>query len=254
MRARLLAIVLAAIGIAACQQPAAPMDADQVLRRMSDKLAAASRFGVTARREVDADLLHGRDLQPQTSIKARVVRPNRIAVELEGSGEKRAIYSDGNSFTLQDIRKNLYSTAKLKTSLDDLGQQLERLYGFAPPMAEFVTSNPYDSIRARVSNLTYLGLADAGGIKCHRLSATGEVADAELFVGADDFLPRQLIATFRTMESKPQIRLYFSAWDLTPSWSDAELAFTPPAGAKQIPMRSVAEMQALMGDKAGKGK
>lgn len=229
------------------------MDADQVLRRMSDKLSATRRLAITARREVDADLLQGRDLQAQTAIKVRLVRPQKIVAELEGSGEKRAFYSDGNTFVLQDLNKNLYSTVSLKATLDDLGEQLERLYGFVPAMAEFVTNDPYSSITARVNNLSLLGLADLAGVKCYRMTAAGEVADAELWVGADDFLPRQLIATFRTIASKPQIRLYFSAWDLAPTFSDGDLTFAPPAKAIQIPMRSVAEMQSLMGTK-GSGK
>ena len=146
------------------------MDADQVLRRMSDKLSATRRLAITARREVDADLLQGRDLQAQTAIKVRLVRPQKIVAELEGSGEKRAFYSDGNTFVLQDLNKNLYSTVSLKATLDDLGEQLERLYGFVPAMAEFVTNDPYSSITARVNNLSLLGLADLAGVKCFQMA------------------------------------------------------------------------------------
>jgi hypothetical protein len=245
-------LLVMAAGSGACRRTPAPaVDADQVLRRMSERLAGTQRLGITARREADPDLLQGRDLQAQTTITVRLIRPQRIAVDLESDGNRRAMYSDGNTFVLQDMSKNLYATTSIKTSLDDLGEQLERVYGFVPPMAEFVANHPYESIQARVSDVTYLGEGpDAAGVRCHRIAAAGEVADAELWVGSADFLPRQLIATFRTIASRPQIRLYFSSWDLSPAWSGAELVFTPPAGAVRIPMRSVAEMQSL----AGKGK
>ena len=248
--ARRIGLLLGVLGLSvACGRPAsAPLDADQILQRMSDKLSAATRLDVTARREADAALLQGRDLQAQTTIVVRAVRPQRIAVQLDSGAERRAMYADGKTVTVQDISKNLYSTAEITTTLDDLDDQLQRLYGFTPPMFEFVTNNPHDSINARVSSLKYLGDAkDAAGVQCHKIAAAGEVADAELWVSAADFLPRQLIATFRNEAGHPQIRLYFTSWNLSPSWSDAELAFTPPAGAMKIPMRSIAEMQALMG-------
>jgi len=227
--------------------PAPPMDADQVLRRMSDVLAGAQRLAISARREADPDLRQGRDLSALSTINVRLVRPQRIVVQLDSGGDKRAMYSDGNAFTIQDVSKNLYSTIPLKSTLDDLDDQLNRLYGFVPPLFEFVTNHPYESIQARVTRVNYLGEApDAGGIRCHRIAVAGEVADAELWVGAADFLPRQLIATFRTIASHPQIRLFFTVWNLAPTWPEADLAFTPPAGAVKIPMRSVAEMNALM--------
>jgi hypothetical protein len=223
------------------------MDADQVLRRMSEVLAGAKRLGISARREADPDLRQGRDLPALTSITVRLVRPQRIFVQVEGGGDRRALYSDGNVFTLQDITRNLYSTIPLHSTLDDLGEQLDRIYGFVPPMFEFVTNHPYENIHARVTSVTYLGeTTDAAGIRCHRIAAAGEIADAELWVSTADFLPRQLIATFRTIASHPQIRLYFSAWNLAPVWPDSDLAFTPPARAVKIPMRSVAEMNALI--------
>jgi hypothetical protein len=164
----MLAALLA--GPAACRrQPEPAMDADQVLRRMSDVLAGAPRLSFSARREADPDLQQRRDLPAQTVISVRLVRPQRIAVTLDGGSDRRAMYSDGRAFTIQDVTKRVYSTVPLQSTL---------------------------GIRARVSAVTYLGEApDASGTRCHRLAAAGEVADAELWVGAADFLPRQLVAT-----------------------------------------------------------
>jgi len=250
LRRRLAVCVLISglAALAACSRPAVPvLDADQVLRRMSDKLAGASRLSVTARREVDAELLQGRDLQPVTTITVRLARPQRVVVQMDAGGDRRAMYSDGKSFTLQDVSKNLYSTAAVEATLDNLDDVLQRMYGFAPPMFEFLTNNPYESIKARVSNVSDAGQGpDASGARCHRITATGDLADAELWIDATDFLPRQLVATFRTIPGYPKIRLFFTSWSLSPAWSDAELAFAAPAGAMKIPMRSVAEMQTLL--------
>ena len=241
-------LAVALLGAASCGRSASPaMDADEVLRRMSQVLAGAPRMSFTARREADPDLPLSGNLPARTTISVRLVRPSRLAVRVEGEGVARAMYADGSSFTLQDQTKNLYSTIPLTATLDNLDVQLQQLYGFVPPMFEFITNKPYESIQARVTGSTYLGqAADPSGTLCHRLAIAGEVADAELWVSVAGNLPQQLTATFRAMPTHPQLRLSFSAWDLAPTWSDAELAFTPPAGAVNIPMRTVAEMQALI--------
>ena len=50
------------------------------------------------------------------------------------------------------------------------------------PLFEFVTNNPHDSIKARVSSLKYLGDdKDSAGVLCHKIAAAGDV-----FAGFDD--------------------------------------------------------------------
>jgi hypothetical protein len=240
--------LLLGAGAACTSTPEAPPDADTVLHRMSDALSAAQRVSISARREADPDVRQGRDLPALTTINVQLARPDRIRVDLDGGADHRAMYSDGKTFTLQDVTKNIYSTVPLKSTLDDLDDQLDRVYGFVPPMFEFVTNNPYESIHARVNGVTSLGeAADRAGMRCYRVSATGELADAELWLSTTDFLPRQLIATFRNIASHPQIRLYFSSWNLKATFNDSELAFVAPPKAMKIPMRSIAEMKAMIG-------
>ena len=246
---RAAACLVALVWLSACGESSAPSpDAETVLHRMSDALSAAQRVSISARREADPEVRQGRDLPSVTAINIQLVRPDRIRVDLDGGTDRRAMFSDGNTFTLQDITRNFYSTVALKSTLDNLDDQLELTYGFVPPMFEFVTNNPYQSIHDRVNSVTTLGEAvDKAGIKCYRVSAAGDVADAELWVNTTDFLPRQLIATFRNIASHPQIRLYFSSWNLKATFEDSELTFTAPAKAMKIPMRSLAEMKALIG-------
>jgi hypothetical protein len=256
-RTAALAVLSFVAALAACSRQPAPASADDVLKRMSQKLADAPRMGFTVRREIDPELIEGRDLKALTTIEVRLVRPNRIALRSDSGDDRRAMFSDGTTFTLQDVTKNIYSTIQLASTLDTLDEQLQKVYGFVPPLLEFVSNKPYEHIQSRVTAVTYAGEGkDASGAACHRLALAGEVVDAELCVGVADNHPRQLIGTFRSRATQPKFRLYFSAWDLSPAWADSELAFTAPAGAMKIPMRTVAEMQELVaaGAKKGKGK
>ena len=96
--------------------------------------------------------------------------------------------------------------------------------------------------------MTYLGRAKDGGflgfggVACHRIGLSGALADAELWIGVADQLPRRLVATFKR-DGRPQVRIRFKGWQLgVPAAS--QFAFVPPSGSEKIEMWSTAEMDA----------
>ena len=75
---------------------AAEPNADQLLRQMSSKLAAAKNFSVEATREIDAALLEGRDVPEKAKVSAAVQRPNKLAAVSKSNHGVRRIVADGN--------------------------------------------------------------------------------------------------------------------------------------------------------------
>jgi hypothetical protein len=227
---------------------AAP-NADQLLRQMSSKLAAAKTLRVEAVREIDAALLEGRSISEKAKISAVIRRPDKIAAVSKSNEGVRRFIADGSQLTLLDERTNHYSVVPMRTGIDGLVEQLDKHYGFTPPLAEFALSDPYKDLKRQAKTITYLGRGKttAGflglfGVDCHRISLKGRDADAELWIGVDDHLPRKLTATFHR-EGNPQVRLSISKWDLAPTVSDSEFTFTPPKGAQKIEMWTTRKMQ-----------
>jgi hypothetical protein len=227
----------------AAPAPAADADspnADQILRQMSAKLAAARSFSFEATREIDPSLLEGRDLPEKARITVAVQRPNKLAGRAVSKAGVRRFIANGRTLSLVDEKKNHYATVPMRTTLDGLVAQLDEKYGFTPPLAEFALSNPYADFRQQAHTVTYLGRAKTsegflglGGVECHRLGLKGKVADAELWVAVEDQLPHKLVATFHR-EGRPQVRIAFSSWNLAPPAGD--FTFTPPVGAEKIEM------------------
>jgi hypothetical protein len=226
-----------------------PPNADQLLRQMSSKLAAAKTLRVEAVREIDAALLEGRSVAEKAKISAVVRRPDKIsAVSRSNQGVRRFI-ADGNQLTILDEKTNHYSVVPMRTGIDGLVEQLDKHYGFTPPLAEFALSDPYKDLKRQAKTITYLGRGKttAGflglfGVDCHRIGLKGREADAELWIGVEDHLPRKLTATFHR-EGNPQVRLSMSKWDLTSAAGDSEFVFTPPKGAQKIEMWTTRKMQ-----------
>ena len=158
-------------------------------------------------------------------------------------GERR-LYFDGKTFSLLDAKMNFYTTIPMDTSIDGLVDQIDKRYGFVPPLAEFAVSDPYKEFRREASAVSYVGRSTcptgSEGMECEQLALTGKEADAEVWIGVNDHLLKKLVATFHR-EGNPQLRISFTAWNLAASVTDSEFTFTPPKGAEKIEMRSIAE-------------
>ncbi len=227
----------------------APPNADQLLRQMSSKLAAAKTLRVEAVREIDAALLEGRSVAEKAKISAVVRRPDKIAAVAKSKHGTRHFFADGKQLTLFDEKTNHYSVVPMRTGIDGLVEQLDKHYGFTPPLAEFALSDPYKDLKRQAKTVTYLGRGKTtagflglSGVDCHRIGLKGREADAELWIGVDDHLPRKLTATFHR-EGNPQVRLSISKWDLASTANDSEFTFTPPKGAQKIEMWTTRKMQ-----------
>jgi hypothetical protein len=250
-----LGIALIAVGVsttfAADSTTAAKPNADKILREASATLAAARQFSFKAHRFMDASLLVGRDMPEDSQIEVTVQRPNKVSADAKSEEGERRAYADGENFSLVDVRMNLYATVPMHTSLDGLVDKMDEKYGFTPPLAEFVLSNPYKEFHRQARTVTYLGrdTIDGGSpnsasVDCHHLLLSGHAVEAELWVGVKDHLIRRLVATFNDRPGNPQVRIEFSDWNLAAKVTDGQFTYVPPPGAMQIPMRTTADMTA----------
>ena len=228
--------------------PAPAPSADAILRQMSDKLGAAQKFSFKARRDIGAGLVTEDGLPNKAEVTVTVQRPDKVVIHATSTEITRHFYDDGKKLTLFDKSKNLYSTVPIAVSLDELPAELAEIYGFTPPVAGFLVSNPYEGIAWRAQTITYAG---TGSIKtalksvpCHRIALSGTLADAELWIGVNDLLPHRLTATVKRDSGNAHVTIEFSDWNLAAKTKDADFVFSPPKGATQITMLPLAETEA----------
>lgn len=255
MKPNILSTIMLALA-ATIQQPASAADAvaqpsaEAILRQMSDTLAAATQFSFTVSRELDAPFARQHGVQPRARIEVAVKRPDKLVVRSSGSGEIGHVYADGRQLSLYDVAQDVYATVPARTSLDDLPELLTRKYGFAPPLTEFVVSDPFKGIVFRCRGIIYAGTGTIHGgflglsqTKCHRLALSGKLANGELWIGMDDHLPKKLTATLKVDSGQGTLTLSFSKWNLAANFPDQEFVFTPPKTALKAPMMTVSEIE-----------
>jgi hypothetical protein len=254
--------VLAFVFAATCtapvvaQDPAVPasadaISADAVLRQMSEKIGAAMKFSFKARREIDSELAGGDGLHGNTRIAVTVQRPDKVVASATIPGDVRQLYFDGKQLSLVDVQKHFYATVPLAASLDKLPSELAAIYGFIPPLAEFLVSDLHADLVGRVQSVEYrgtgtikTGFLGLKRVRCHRVALTGQLADSELWIAVNDLLPRRWTATVKGAAGNVEIRLELSEWNLEAKTRDVDFVFSPGKDAIQIPMMTEAEMAA----------
>jgi hypothetical protein len=239
----------ALLGLAACSRAPEPpataaaeakeLSPEQVLREMSETLAKSRRFSFKVARHLDAALVEGRQVAEDAQIDISVARPNKLMARSSSDEGVRKLFADGTNFSLFDEGMNLYAVVPAVGTIDEMVARLDDAYGFTPPLAEFTLNDPYASITRRIRNSVYKGVESINGVNCHHVSATGELTDVDIWVAANDHLPRRLVATFNDREGKPQLKADFTEWDIAAKFDDATFSFAPPVGAEKIEMVSV---------------
>jgi len=240
---------LPALAADAATSPAAEKpNGDQILKQMCAKLAGARQFSFKAHREMDPALIPGGVVAQSADVEVTVLRPNKVVAEAKSKKGTRRLYADGQTFSLLDAGVNLYTTIPMRKSIDGLVDEIDQIYGFVPPLAEFAVSDPYKELRRQATAVSYAGRStfptgfmNLGSVECEHLSLIGKEADAEIWIGVDDHLLKKLVATFHR-DGKPQVHISFSSWNLAASVTDSAFTFTPPKGALKIPMRPIAKL------------
>jgi len=123
-----------------------------------------------------------------------------------------------------------------------MAEKLEEKFGFAPPVAELLLSDPYTYLMDGIESLSYVGEETVEGTPYHHLSAIEESITWNVWITVDELLLHELVATATSIEGQPKIRLQVTEVNLNAQLDDAMFGFEPPPGATKIRMVPVDEI------------
>jgi hypothetical protein len=229
-------------------------DPSQLLQQMSEKLAQAQKLSFRVDRKLDAALVEGRNVPEDAQIEISVARPDKFLVKSDSPDSARQFVFDGQNLSIYDGKMNLYATVPIPGTIDEVTAKINEQYGFTPPLAEFILSDPYRALSPRIMSQAYKGKETVGGVECHHLSFGGQMIDSELWIGVADVLPRKLVATFKDYEGDPQLQADFSNWNLAATPGDKFFTFVAPQDAEKVEMVTEAQMKETASKVAGRQK
>lgn len=243
-----VAVVVMALALACSRAPenqvtTANNDPDQLLRQMSEKLGQAKNLSFKVDRKLDAALVEGRNVAENAVIEISVSRPGKFHAKSDSTDNARQIFFDGQSLSIYDQTMKLYATAPVVGTIDEAVAKIDEIYGFTPPLAEFILRDPYGALSKQLKTKAYKGTENIAGVECHHVSLSANEAESELWIGTADLLPRKLVATFKNREGNPQLQAVFSSWNLAPTLDDKMFTFVAPNDVEKIEMITEAQMK-----------
>jgi hypothetical protein len=204
------------------------------LKAMSDRLTAAK--SLTFRTHNTVPML-GPNLQWITLVgDARVAleRPNKLFIVRGGDQTPMEIYYDGKTLTLYEPVERLYAEVSAPATVDTTLTEV-----FGPALAGFpylalLMSDPYAALTTDLGGALYVGHSMIDGVKTEHLALRSPGVDWEIWIGAEDRLPRLVQAKYIDLGKAPTITTRFHDWNLSPQIPAATFRLEKPAGAQRI--------------------
>ena len=209
--------------------------AQRILRDMGEYLASAEEFAFSVSITFDRVFSNGQKIEYARHVKAAVRRPDGVAADITGDLGAERLWYDGKRFVLLDVADLAYSATEVPGTIDAAFDYMAVEYGITSPVADFIYSDPYATLSAKITGARYLGRHDVEGVRAYHLAFEQEEIDWQLWVeDGPRPVPRKLVISYKSAPSSPQFRAVLSDWDFAPRLHESAFRFEPPEGAVQI--------------------
>src|SRR5499426_410539 len=214
--------------------------AEKLLRRMSDYLAARQQFTVKADATLEVVLTTGQKLQLDTLGTVSVSRPNKLRAHRQGDIANQEFFYDGKTLTLFNPKENLYATTAAPPTLDEAFDFAREKLDVIAPATDLLYKNAADKMLKASSSGFVVGPSVVAGMKSTHLAFRAADVDWQVWIqDGDKPLPLKFILTSKQVKGEPEFTVVIRSWDLAPKVTDKEFVFTPPKGAKKIEFLSL---------------
>jgi hypothetical protein len=233
---------------------AAGDDAGQILKAMSDYLAAQKTISLTFDSDIEVITPDLEKIQFASSGTLLLHRPNEIKVTRTGGYSDVELFFDGKVLTVYGKNINSYTQLDAPGSVDQLIDTL-RGRGLALPGADLLLGNVHETLMADVLSAKHIGRGVIGGVECEHLAFRNQDTDWQLWVevGANP-IPRKFVITSKAVGGSPQYTLVIKDWKTDAPADDVSFAFKPPEGASKVELDALANLDELPPSAPAKGK
>jgi len=221
-----------------------------LLKAASAKLAAAKSISFTATVGYEYPSKLGPPIVYTTRYDVAMQRPDKLRVLNLGDGPTSELYYDGKTITAYAPVENLAAVADAPPTIDAaLAAAFENAQLYFP-FSELVAADPYKALTDGAILAFYIGQSSSvGGVKTDMLAWANDDVFMQIWIGADDKLPRRIRATFREDPLRLRHEMELSNWQLDPAFppdaftsakaqSAGRMAFAaptpPPKGVKPL--------------------
>jgi len=217
-------------------QPQIEQKAVDVLNASSSRLASARTMKFTAVVFYESPSLPGPPLIYTTQSEVALQRPDKLRVITPGDGPASDFYYDGKTMVAYAPAENLVAIAEAPPTID---AALEAAYHNAAiyiPFSDVIVADPYKDIADGLTLAFYIGQSRVvGGTTTDMVAYETHGTFVQIWIGADDKLPRMARAVYRNDPVQLRHGVMFSDWQLNGDIPADVFEWPAVAAAKHIP-------------------
>jgi hypothetical protein len=220
--------------------------AREILAAMTEYLAAEPALSFDVDSTIEVVTTDGAKVAIASSASLAMERPDRIRVRRHGGFATVEMTFDGKLLSVANSDAMVYGQSEVPGTVDDLIDTLREVYGLPLPAADLLASDAGAVLLADVTEVRDLGSGVIRGQECDHLAFRSAEVDWQIWIAQGDVPhPCRFVITSRDVEGWPQYTLDFSAWGagaLEPVFD-----FEPPAGAREVEMKDVPDLNEVGG-------
>jgi hypothetical protein len=196
-------------------EPVLEPKALELLKAASDRLAAARAMRFTAVISYESSSRLGPPLVYTTTSEVTLQRPDKLRVITPGDGPAAEFYYDGKTMMAFEPAANLIAVADAPPTLDAALQAAYDNAAIYFPFTDVIVADPYKGIADGLKHAFYIGQSRVvGGTTTDMVAIVNNWVFEQLWIGADDKLPRKARAVFLADPARLRHEMELSQWQL----------------------------------------
>jgi hypothetical protein len=217
-------------------KPGLEPKAIEILKAASDRLAAARSMSFTAVVSYENPSRFGPPLVYTVKSDVTLQRPDKLRVITPGDGPDIDFYYDGKTMTAFAPIENLVAIVEAPPTM---GAALKKAYDLAAiyfPFTDMLVADPYRGLVANgLKDAFYIGQSQVvGGTTTDMVAIVDDWVFQQIWIGAEDKLPRRARAVFLADPAHLRHDLEFSNWQIDPDVPADAFTFSNTTGANRI--------------------
>jgi hypothetical protein len=210
-----------------------------ILKAASAKLAAAHTMTFTAIATYESPAKTLQPLAYTVQYDVTLQRPDKLRVISPGDGPPSEFYYDGKTMTAYEPQADLVAMADAPPTIDEMLKVAYQRAAVTFPFDDVIAADPYKEFGADLKLAFYIGQSRVvGGTLTDMVGIVNEVAQAEVWIGVEDKLPRMIRLTFANEPGQFRHVVEFSKWVLDPTLPPGTFNSDKAAKGKRIKFAS----------------
>jgi hypothetical protein len=207
----------------------------EILKAACDRLAVARSMSFTAVVTYENPSRLGTPLAYTTKSEVTLQRPDKLRVITPADGPATEFYYDGKAMMAFAPSENLLAVAGAPPTIDGALEAAFKTADIYYPFTDLIVADPYKAMSDGMIMAFYIGQSKVvGGTTTDMVAYADNDVFVQVWVGAEDKLPRMVRAVYRADRARLRNQLEISDWKL--DLDVAGEAFAPANASSAIPI------------------